>query len=62
MNREPTRNSAGLRPGNMLQIRDLRAEELEAALDGSKSPQQALDDAVARGNAVLRLFQRRTAR
>jgi sn-glycerol 3-phosphate transport system substrate-binding protein len=62
MNREPTRNSAGLRLGNMLQIRDLWAEEIEAALDGSKSAQQALDDAVSRGNAVLRLFQRRTAR
>lgn len=61
-NRAPTRNSAGLRLGNMLQIRDLWAEEIEAALEGSKSPQQALDDAVARGNAVLRLFQRRTAR
>lgn len=62
MRREPTRNSAGLRLGNMLQIRDLWAEEIEAALAGAKSPQQALDAAVARGNAVLRLFQRRTAR
>ncbi|KAB1069890.1 sn-glycerol-3-phosphate ABC transporter substrate-binding protein UgpB [Methylobacterium planeticum] len=61
-NKEPTRNSAGLRLGNMLQIRDLWSEEIEAALDGSKTPQRALDDAVARGNAVLRLFQRRTAR
>ena len=58
--RPPTRNTAGLRLGNMLQIRDLWAEELEAALNGAKSPQQALDDAVARGNQVLRVFQQRT--
>jgi sn-glycerol 3-phosphate transport system substrate-binding protein len=59
--RIPTRNSAGLRLGNMLQIRDLWAEEIEAALTGRKTPRQALDDAVARGNAVLRVFERRTA-
>jgi sn-glycerol 3-phosphate transport system substrate-binding protein len=60
--RPPTRDTAGLRLGNMLQIRDLWAEEIEAALAGTKTPRHALDDAVARGNAVLRLFQRRTAR
>ncbi|WP_083467945.1 sn-glycerol-3-phosphate ABC transporter substrate-binding protein UgpB [Methylobacterium tarhaniae] len=60
--RAPTRDTAGLRLGNMLQIRDLWAEEIEAALAGTKTPQHALDDAVARGDAVLRLFQRRTAR
>lgn len=58
--RPPTRNTAGLRLGNMLQIRDIWAEELEAALDGAKAPQRALDDAVARGNQVLRVFQQRT--
>lgn len=58
----PTRDTAGIRLGNMLQIRDLWAEEIEAALAGTKTPQHALDDAVARGDAVLRLFQRRTAR
>jgi len=60
--RPPTRDTAGLRLGNMLQIRDLWAEEFEAALAGTKSPQQALDAAVARGNQVLRLFQQRTRR
>lgn len=60
--RPPTRNTAGLRLGNMLQIRDLWAEEIEAALIGTKPPQQALDDAVARGNQVLRVFQQRTRR
>jgi sn-glycerol 3-phosphate transport system substrate-binding protein len=58
--RPATRDTAGLRLGNMVQIRDLWAEELEAALNGAKSPQQALDDAVARGNRVLRTFQQRT--
>lgn len=58
--RPPTRDTAGLRLGNMLQIRDLWSEEFEAALNGTKSPQQALDDAVSRGNQVLRLFQQRT--
>lgn len=58
--RPPTRNTAGLRLGNMLQIRDIWADELEAALNGAKAPQQALDDAVARGNQVLRVFQQRT--
>ena len=62
MRKTPTRASAGLRLGNMLQIRDLWAEEIEAALSGTKSPRQALDDAVRRGNHVLRVFQRRTGR
>jgi sn-glycerol 3-phosphate transport system substrate-binding protein len=34
------------------------AEEIEAALAGKKSAKQALDDAVARGNAVLRQFEK----
>lgn len=58
----PTRNSAGLRLGNMLQMRDIWAEEMEAALDGRKSPREALDAAVGRGNQILRLFQQRTRR
>jgi sn-glycerol 3-phosphate transport system substrate-binding protein len=58
--RPPTRDTAGLRLGNMLQIRDLWGEEFEAALNGTKTPQQALDAAVSRGNQVLRLFQLRT--
>ncbi|GJE60233.1 sn-glycerol-3-phosphate ABC transporter substrate-binding protein UgpB [Methylobacterium trifolii] len=59
--KRPTPNSSGLRLGNMLQIRDIWAEEIEAALNGAKTAQQALDDAVARGNEVLRLFRQRTA-
>ena len=57
---KPTRNSAGLRFGNMLQIRDVWAEEIEAALNGAKTAKHALDDAVIRGNIILRIFQKRT--
>ena len=35
-NKEPTENSRGLRFGNMVQMRDLWAEEIEAALAGPK--------------------------
>ncbi|MBL8698295.1 MAG: extracellular solute-binding protein [Alphaproteobacteria bacterium] len=61
-NKAPTENSAGLRFGNLVQIRDIWAEEIEAALQGSKSPQAALDAAVARGNATLRQFERTVSR
>jgi sn-glycerol 3-phosphate transport system substrate-binding protein len=56
----PTANSRGLRFGNMVQIRDVIAEELEAAFAGKATPQAALDDAVKRGNALLRQFQANT--
>ena len=58
INKEPTENSRGLRLGNLAQIRDLWSEEIEQALTGKKSPQQAMDDAATRGNAVLRQFER----
>lgn len=57
-NKEPTENSRGLRFGNMVQMRDLWAEEIEAALAGQKTAQQALDSAVSRGNAMLRTFEK----
>jgi sn-glycerol 3-phosphate transport system substrate-binding protein len=57
-NKLPTENSRGLRLGNMVQLREVWAEEFEAALSGKKSAQQALDDAVSRGNAMLRQFER----
>jgi sn-glycerol 3-phosphate transport system substrate-binding protein len=53
----PTGNSRGLRLGNMVQIRDVIAEGLEAAFSGKATSKAALDDAVARGNALLRQFQ-----
>jgi sn-glycerol 3-phosphate transport system substrate-binding protein len=61
-NKPPTENSAGIRFGNLVQIRDIWAEEIEAALQGSKSAQAALDAAVARGNATLRQFERTVSR
>jgi sn-glycerol 3-phosphate transport system substrate-binding protein len=53
----PTANSKGLRFGNFVQVRDVIKEELEAAFSGKKSAKAALDDAVARGNEILRKFQ-----
>ena len=61
-NKEPTENSRGLRLGNMVQLRDVWAEEFEAALSGKKTAKQALDDAVARGNQMLRQFERTVSR
>jgi sn-glycerol 3-phosphate transport system substrate-binding protein len=61
-NKEPTENSRGLRLGNMVQMRDMWAEEIEAALAGQKTPQAALDAAVARGNQMLRQFERTVTR
>jgi sn-glycerol 3-phosphate transport system substrate-binding protein len=46
-----------LRFGSYVQIRDIIPEEMEAIWNGSKSAQQALDDAVARGNDLLRRFE-----
>jgi sn-glycerol 3-phosphate transport system substrate-binding protein len=57
-NKEPTENSRGLRLGNMVQLRDVWAEEIEAALAGKKTAKEALDAAVQRGNAMLRQFER----
>ena len=57
-NKEPTENSRGLRFGNMVQMRDVWSEEIEAALAGQKTAQQALDAAVSRGNAMLRTFEK----
>jgi sn-glycerol 3-phosphate transport system substrate-binding protein len=53
----PTENSKGLRFGNMPQIRTVLDQELEAVLNGSKTGQQALDEAVQKGNQILRDFQ-----
>jgi sn-glycerol 3-phosphate transport system substrate-binding protein len=54
----PTENSRGLRFGNMVQIRDVIAEDLEAAFSGKMAAKAAMDDAVSRGNAILRQFQK----
>jgi sn-glycerol 3-phosphate transport system substrate-binding protein len=57
-NKEPTENSRGLRLGNMVQLRDVWSEEIEAALAGKKGAKEALDAAVSRGNTMLRQFER----
>lgn len=54
----PTENSKGLRLGNMVQIRDVINEQLEQIFSGDESPQQGLDKAVERGNALLEKFAR----
>jgi len=53
----PTENSKGLRIGNFVQIRDVMDEEMEAVWSGKKTAKQALDDAVTRGNKLLREFE-----
>lgn len=47
----------GLRLGDMPQIRTIVDEELESVWSGKKTAKAALDDAVARGNDLLRSFQ-----
>jgi sn-glycerol 3-phosphate transport system substrate-binding protein len=61
-NKAPTDNSRGLRFGNMVQLRDIWCEEIESALSGKKTAKQALDDAVSRGNALLRQFEKTVSR
>jgi sn-glycerol 3-phosphate transport system substrate-binding protein len=56
-NKAPTENSKGLRFGNFVQGRTVIEEELEAAFAGKKEPKAALDDAVRRGNEILRQFE-----
>jgi sn-glycerol 3-phosphate transport system substrate-binding protein len=53
----PTANSAGLRFGNFVQIRDVINEELEAVWSGNKTAAEAMNTAVERGNALLRRFE-----
>ncbi len=57
-NATPTENSKGLRFGNFVQIRDVINEELEAIWAGTKTAEQGLNDAVERGNVLLRKFEK----
>ncbi len=61
-NKEPTDASRGVRFGSLVQIRDIWAEEMEAALNGQKTPQLAMDAATERGNQTLRQFERSVTR
>ena len=53
-----TAKSRGVRLGNLPQIRTIIDEELEAVWAGKKTPKDALDTAVARGNEQLARFQK----
>lgn len=53
----PSENSKGIRFGNLTQVRDVLDQEFEAVLSGAKSAQEALDEAVKRGNVILRDFE-----
>ncbi len=57
-NKAPTPNSKGLRLGNFIQIRNVIDEELEAVWSGKKTAKVALNDAVSRGNELLRRFEK----
>jgi len=54
----PTPNSRGIRLGNFVQIRDVINEEMEAIWNGSKTAKEAMDEAVRRGNKLLRKFEK----
>jgi len=56
-NKPPTANSKGLRFGNFVQGREVIEEELEAVFAGKKTAKAAMDDAVKRGNEILRKFE-----
>ncbi len=54
----PTKNSKGLRLGNMPEIRTVIYEEWEKAFQGQQTAKQAMDSAVRRGNEILRRFEK----
>jgi len=56
-NKPPTANSKGLRFGNFVQGRQVIEEEMEAVFSGKKDAKSALDEAVTRGNDILRKFE-----
>ncbi|HPR55550.1 MAG TPA: sn-glycerol-3-phosphate ABC transporter substrate-binding protein UgpB [Deltaproteobacteria bacterium] len=56
--RDPDKNSRGLRLGYFIQIRNIINEELELVWNGKKTPKEAMDSAVARGNQQLREFEK----
>lgn len=49
----PTENSRGVRLVNLPQVRDIQNEEFENMLAGKETAQQALDNAVTRGNEAI---------
>ena len=55
---KPTANSRGLRFGNFVQMRGIMYDTLEAIFAGDKTAQQGLDEAVKKGNRLLRQFEK----
>jgi sn-glycerol 3-phosphate transport system substrate-binding protein len=51
-----TPNSQGIRLGNFAAVRDTIEAEMENILSGKKSAKEGLDEAVKKGNAVLKEF------
>ncbi|PKH23816.1 sn-glycerol-3-phosphate ABC transporter substrate-binding protein UgpB [Enterobacterales bacterium CwR94] len=60
LNKAPLAYTKGMRLGNMPQIRTIVDEELEGVWTGKQQPQAALDNAVKRGNELLRRFENQT--
>jgi sn-glycerol 3-phosphate transport system substrate-binding protein len=58
MIRKTTDKSRGIRLGNYVQIRTIEDEELEQVWAGKKSPKEALDSIVHRGNELLERFEK----
>jgi len=56
-NKTPTANSKGLRFGNFVQGREVIEEEMESVFAGKKDAKTAMNDAVKRGNDILRRFE-----
>lgn len=54
----PTENSRGLRLGSYILIRDIIDDELEQAFSAKKTAQAAMASASARGDRLLRQFER----
>ena len=57
-NKPPTENSKGIRFGYMPQVRELLDETFENILAGKVTAKQGLDEAVRKGNELLRQFER----
>ena len=55
---KPTEYSRGLRFGNFVQMRAIMYDTLEAIFAGDKTAQAGMDDAAAKGNRLLRKFQK----
>ena len=57
---ELTENTRGIRLGGYVEIRNIIQEEMEKAFQGQQNGQQTMAAIVARGNQVLRNFERQS--